>query len=282
MKNDKALLVSTGVFLVDLWLVSRPNCSRGCQTVAEHLIEHGLADFFATLLAYCVSHNIESFRPQRGLTPEGGDQARAAAHATERSSRRFAELPVVLGANVRQFVLLPVGPDVLHRVQFGRVGRQIGRGDPALQTGDVVLHQPAAVRGQTVPHHQQGQAQVAHQGLQKVQHLLLLYRTRVDPKVELPHGEPRRDRQALPIKVVLQDGRLSSRRPGATTMRSLAQTAFVDEDQDAPFPERFFFRAGNPFFFQCWTCSSLRSRARPIGRCGLQPRPTSSFQTWPS
>src|SRR5216684_156245 len=67
---------------------------------------------------YCVSHNIESFRPQRSLPPEGGDQARAAAHATERSSRRFAEFPVVLGANIRQFVLLPVGPDVLDRVQF--------------------------------------------------------------------------------------------------------------------------------------------------------------------
>jgi hypothetical protein len=26
-------------------------------------------------------------------------------------------------------------------------------------------------------------------------------------------------------------------------------------------------------------CSSLRSRARPSGRCGLQPRPTRIFQT---
>jgi hypothetical protein len=51
MKNDKALLISSGVILVGLWLASRPNCNRGCQTVAEHLVEHGLADFFATLLA---------------------------------------------------------------------------------------------------------------------------------------------------------------------------------------------------------------------------------------
>jgi len=51
MKNDKALVISSGVFLVGLWLASRPNCSRGCRTVAEDLIEHGLADFFATLLA---------------------------------------------------------------------------------------------------------------------------------------------------------------------------------------------------------------------------------------
>jgi hypothetical protein len=27
--------------------------------------------------------------------------------------------------------------------------------------------------------------------------------------------------------------------------------------------------------------ASLRSRARPAGRCGLQPKPISSFHTWP-
>ena len=81
---------------------------------------------------------------------------------------------------------------------------------------------------------------MAYQGLQKVQHLLFLHRTGIDAKVEVPHREPSRYRQTLPIEVVLQNGRLSARRPSATTMRSLAQTAFVDEDQDAPFPERFF------------------------------------------
>ena len=91
---------------------------------------------------------------------------------------------------------------------------------------------------------------MAHQGLQKVHDLLLLHRTRIDAKVEVPHREPSRYRQTLPIEVVLQDGCLSARRPSATTMRSLAQSAFVDEDQDAPFPERFFLRAGHTFFFQ--------------------------------
>jgi hypothetical protein len=92
-------------------------------------------------------------------------------------------------------------------------------------------------------------------------------------------GEPGSDRQTLPIKVVLQNGCLFTGCPGATTMRSLAQSAFVDEDQDTPLPERFFFSAGHTFFFQCRICSSLRSRARPSGRCGLQPRPT-TFKTF--
>jgi hypothetical protein len=70
--------------------------------------------------------------------------------------------------------------------------------------------------------------------------MLLFHRTRIDPKVEVPHGEPRRDRQALPIEIVLLDGRLALRYPGATTMRSLAQTSSVKEDWEASFLERFF------------------------------------------
>ena len=64
-------------------------------------------------------------------------------------------------------------------------------------------------------------------------------------------------------------------------MRPLAQSALVDEDEDAPLAERFFLMAGHTFFFQCWICSSLRSRARPTGRCGLHPKSTRIFQTWP-
>ena len=80
-------------------------------------------------------------------------------------------------------MLLPVTPDVLDRIEFRRVGWQIGGANPALQTGKVVLHQSTAVRGQTIPHDQQRQTKVPHQGRQKVHDLLLLDRTRIDSKV---------------------------------------------------------------------------------------------------
>lgn len=51
MKNEDAIIVSGGICLLSLWLLSRPNCRRGCRTVAEHLLEHGLEDFFAALFA---------------------------------------------------------------------------------------------------------------------------------------------------------------------------------------------------------------------------------------
>src|SRR5437879_6408114 len=105
---------------------------------------------------------------------------------------------------------------------------------------------------------------------------------RDDSRLKVQQCERGSHRQTLPIKVVLQDGGLSARGPSTTTMWSLTQSAFVDEDEDAPFSARFFFSAGHTFFFQLRICSSLRSRARPSGRCGLQPRATRIFQTWPS
>jgi hypothetical protein len=51
MKNQNAMIVSGGICLLGLWLLSTPNCRRGCRTVAEHLLEHGLQDFFTALFA---------------------------------------------------------------------------------------------------------------------------------------------------------------------------------------------------------------------------------------
>jgi len=176
-------------------------------------------------------------------------------------------------------VLLPVTPDVLDGVQFRCVRRKIGSGNPALQTSNVLLYQPAAVSRQTIPHDQQRLTKVTHQGRKKIHYLLLLDGPLIDAKVEVPQGEPRSYRKSLPAEVVLQDGGLSAGCPGTATMRSLTQSAFVDEDEDTLLPARFFFSSGHTFFFQLRICSSLRSRARPCGRCGLQPKPTRTFQT---
>ena|ERR1700724_999694 len=82
---------------------------------------------------------------------------------------------------------------------------------------------------------------VTHQGRKKIHDLFFLDGTGIDAKIELPQREAGSDRQTLPIEVVLQDGGLSARCPGTVTMRSLTQSAFVDEDEDTPLPARFFF-----------------------------------------
>jgi len=51
MSVDEKLLLWFALFLVGLWLLSKPRCNRGCKTVAEHLVTDGLQGFLTTLLA---------------------------------------------------------------------------------------------------------------------------------------------------------------------------------------------------------------------------------------
>jgi hypothetical protein len=46
MPKVKPELIAPGllVSLAAIWLLSQPNCKRGCRTVAQHLLEHGIRD----------------------------------------------------------------------------------------------------------------------------------------------------------------------------------------------------------------------------------------------
>lgn len=51
MSTSDKLLFGVLTFLVGLALLQRPNCRRGCRTVAEHLLTDGLDEMMATLFA---------------------------------------------------------------------------------------------------------------------------------------------------------------------------------------------------------------------------------------
>ena len=57
--------------------------------------------------------------------PEGADQRWTPPHATQGTARVMTELGEIARAEVGQFVMLPVAPEVLHRIEFRRVGRQL-------------------------------------------------------------------------------------------------------------------------------------------------------------
>lgn len=218
---------------------------------------------------------------QRRLLPESGDEAGAAAHAGQSTATCGAELRVVGGAQVGKFVLFPVGPDVFHRVQLRRVRWQESELDVAMQRIEEVANQAAAVHRQAVPDNQHPSPQAAPQLAEEVHHLLPSHRARIQLEVKVPGSESGHRRQLLPVEVVLQDRRLAARRPGAAAVRALAQSAFIDEDERPPLPLGFFFSVGQVSRFHRAMRSSSRSRARPTGRCGLQPRLRSSRHTWP-
>ena len=49
-QGERVVLIGMGSLIVGLWLISRPNCNRGCRTMAEHLIDHGIEKFVSLLL----------------------------------------------------------------------------------------------------------------------------------------------------------------------------------------------------------------------------------------
>jgi hypothetical protein len=51
MNRDRMFWTGVGLVALALILASRPNCNRGCRSVAEHLFEHGVDDAIAALLA---------------------------------------------------------------------------------------------------------------------------------------------------------------------------------------------------------------------------------------
>src|SRR5438105_4096259 len=92
---------------------------------------------------------MESLSPERSLFPEGSDESGSAAHATQGGPCSLAELPIICRTNIRKFMLLPVAPDVFHRIQFGGVGGKIlahdshqkGSGGPNLFVNYAVFKQ---------------------------------------------------------------------------------------------------------------------------------------------
>jgi len=88
--------------------------------------------------------------------PEGADEPRAfTADAAQGVGGPTGELPEIVGAQVGQLMLLPVAPQVLHRVEFRGISRETFHPDFTVQTSQVLTHQAAAVGGHAVPDDEQ-------------------------------------------------------------------------------------------------------------------------------
>src|SRR5512146_426899 len=133
------------------------------------------------------------------------------------------EFPVVVDAEVRQLMVLPVRPQVLDRVQFRSVGRkELQPQPPALLPYEVPDHS-AAVTAQAIPDDQQLASQMAQQVAEELDHLRAANRAGIEAKIEIPPGHASHGRQRLPVKVILQPRRLSAWCPGPAAVRPLAQ-----------------------------------------------------------
>src|SRR2546429_501170 len=205
------------------------------------------------------------------LSPEGSDERAAALHGAQVSARTLSKITQIAGAEVRHRMVFEIGPDVLDRIEFRGIGRQILQRETSALSLDIRFDQPRAVRLQSIPHNQQLAADGRLQGLEELDDLRALDRAGEEAEVETPEAHPGNRRELLPREAVLQNGCLAFRGPGACAAGSFGQTRLVDEDDYSALPRRDFFNAGHLFFFQVAIAASSRSRARPLGRCTLQP-----------
>jgi hypothetical protein len=51
MQTNEKVLLGLVVFVIGLFLLQKPNCGRGCRTIAEHLLTDGLDELITTLFA---------------------------------------------------------------------------------------------------------------------------------------------------------------------------------------------------------------------------------------
>jgi hypothetical protein len=167
-------------------------------------------------------------------------------------------------------VVLAVCPDVFHRVQFRCVGWQVLRFQTAVLVTDELLGDYAFVGWKPIPNHQNVSLDVAEQVFEKLNDLLGPDGLLEDLEIKLPDGEAGDDGEGLPVEVELQDRCLPPRRPRPAPVGTLAQAAFVYEDNRAPLFLSFFLISGQRLRFHSSIAVSFRSRARPTGCCTLQ------------
>jgi hypothetical protein len=185
------------------------------------------------------------------LGKEGGDQlgpAFAAMDAFEGLACGMAKFPDVFRAEVREFGFLPVGPEILDGIEFGRVGGEPFHVQPVGLRLEIGADDMAAVNGRTVPQQQDFARHLAVQCVEKADDLRALDRALVQLEGEVSRRQSGDGREAFPIEVEGQNGRLTAGRPRARPARPLAQSAFVAEDEGAPFAPGFFLGGASPAF----------------------------------
>src|SRR5712664_3592663 len=92
---------------------------------------------------------------QLSLLPECGDKPWSALHGLEPIAREGTDLIDGVQAQVSQFALLHVSPNVFDRIHFGRIGGQALDHDGPVKRLDVMVDNTTAVSRQAIPDHEQ-------------------------------------------------------------------------------------------------------------------------------
>jgi hypothetical protein len=202
------------------------------------------------------------------LLPERGNESVTGLHGAQSVACAKGELAEAACAEIAELMMLKVPPEVLGGVELRSVGRQILDLDRSLEALHVVAHELAAVRGQAIPDYQHFVPDLPAEGVEKLDHLRTLDRSREEPEVEAVEGNAGDRRELMPVEVVLENRGLTAWGPATHLGRPLAQSRLVDEDDDPALFLSVFFSAGQRSRFQRRIAPSSRSSARPGGPAG--------------
>src|SRR6266513_1325179 len=168
---------------------------------------------------------------QFGLLPEGTQEIRSALHGSEAPACEIADLGNAGGAEVRDFAVLEVIPDLLDRVELGRVGRQELDLHVALLRFEPIADQATLMGIEPVPDDQRSApAKLRAQPLEEFDELRSADRAREEPEVKAPEGESGDRRDLFPVEAVLKHRGLALGRPRACHGRALRQARLIYED----------------------------------------------------
>src|SRR5208337_51973 len=216
-----------------------------------------------------------------GLLPERSDQGGPALHRAQAVASAGLEVVEVRCAAVGELVMLQMTPDVLDRIELGRIGRELLDLDGSVEGPQVFAYERRAMGGQAVPDDQQGIADLLPERMQKLDELRALDGIREVPEVEAPEGNVGDHGELMPVEVVLQHRRLTLGRPSTSPRGPFAQSRFVDEDDDSALFRSVFFNAGHRVRFQRWIAPAYTSRACAAGAvAGASHSPSAS--SWSS
>jgi hypothetical protein len=182
------------------------------------------------------------------------------------------------GPQVRQGIALEVAPEHFYGVEFRRIGREEERmnsiGSPE-KPGDALS--PMCLG--PIPHDDERLLKLAHEATQEAQDSIgrdvglgIHGKVKSYPLPVRWKGQ-RSNHRDLPMAapLVIEDGGLTTRRPGPSDQRSQKEAALVNEDDVGLQSAGFFLMSGQSTRTQRRMAFSSRSRARRSGFCGLHP-----------
>ena len=140
------------------------------------------------------------------LLPAGRDDARAVLHGLQAVACVGADLTDGVQAQVGEFALFHVRPDVFDGVKLWSIGRERLQHELLAARFDVVANDAAAVSGQAIPDDQKLAGDLFGQRLEEFDELRAAHCPAEEPEVKTPEGNAGDQREVVQRKLYCSTG----------------------------------------------------------------------------